>query len=44
MAEPITASPAEIAALRKAMNGANARPVQALHHRPIFYSSLGGFL
>jgi carbonic anhydrase len=37
MAEPITASPAQINSLRNAAGGANARPVQPLHHRTISY-------
>lgn len=39
MAEPLTASPAQIVALRKAANGANARPLQPLNGRQIFYST-----
>jgi len=38
MSGMITASPSQIAALRKAMGGDNARPVQPLHDRTIFYS------
>jgi carbonic anhydrase len=37
MVNPITASPAQIHELRIAGDGNNARPVQALHHRPIVY-------
>lgn len=38
MANPVTASPAQILILRRAAGGENARPVQPLHHRPITYS------
>lgn len=36
MAEPITASAVQIAKLKRAIGNANARPVQALHDRPVF--------
>lgn len=36
MAEPITASAVQIAKLKRAINGENARPVQALHGRQIW--------
>lgn len=39
MADPITASPAQILMLRKAMGGDNARPVQPLNGRVISYIS-----
>ncbi len=39
MAEAITASPAQIVALKKAADGANARPVQSLHGRSIDYAT-----
>lgn len=38
MAEPITASPAQIFSLKTAMGGANARPLQPLNQRTISYS------
>lgn len=38
MMVPIFASPAQIAELKKAMGGANARPIQALHERKIYFS------
>lgn len=39
MAEPITATPAQIVELRKAAGGVNARPIQPLHGRVINYST-----
>ncbi|OGT61708.1 MAG: hypothetical protein A3E85_01935 [Gammaproteobacteria bacterium RIFCSPHIGHO2_12_FULL_45_12] len=39
MADAITASPAQIALLRKAMGGDNARAVQPLNHRQISFSA-----
>lgn len=39
-AQAITASPAQIVELRKAMHGPNARPVQPLKGRKIFYSTV----
>ena len=38
MAEPITASAVQIAKLKRAINGDNARPVQPLHGRQIFWA------
>jgi hypothetical protein len=38
MSDPILASPSQIATLREAAGGGNARPVQALHNREIFYA------
>lgn len=39
MSQAITASPAQIVQLRKAANGANARPVQPLYGRVISYTT-----
>lgn len=39
MSNTITASPAQILLLRKASGGGNARPVQSLNKRKIFYSA-----
>ncbi len=36
--EPITASPSQIMQLRHAANGANARPIQRLYGRSIYYT------
>lgn len=41
MEQPITASPAQIATLRRAMGGGNARPVQPLKERTVMYSKQG---
>lgn len=38
MAEPITASPPQILQIRKANGGVNARPVQPLYKRTVYYS------
>lgn len=40
MAGTMTASPGQIVALRRAANGANARPVQPLHGRQVSYSTV----
>lgn len=40
MADAITASPAQIAVLRKAVEGTNARPVQSLNGRKVTYSKI----
>jgi carbonic anhydrase len=38
MPEPITASPAQILKIRKASGGTNARPVQPMYGRALYYS------
>lgn len=38
LSEPITASPEQITALKKAIGFNNARPIQPLHDRPILHS------
>ncbi len=38
MAEPITASAVQIAKLKRAINMSNARPVQPLHERKVFWA------
>lgn len=40
MMNPITASPAQILEIRKAIGGSNARPVQALNKRKISFSTI----
>lgn len=42
MTHPITASASQIAKLKEAANGANARPIQALNNRKIDYSASNG--